>query len=126
MRARARISRRCRHRRPKLPSRAAWARKTYQSMCGAATRGASLTFENVPGVPQISCQGDEGGGQQHTPREVLDQHEQTIPFHVVSLNWRGAAGGMRVMVLHHGLGGVETFPTGPAGAQPEIGIFTVE
>src|ERR1017187_3160568 len=33
---------------------------------------------------------------------------------------------MGVMVLHYGLGNIETLPPGPAGAQAEIGILAVE
>src|ERR1039458_1059713 len=43
---------------------------------GAESRGASLALEDVPGVPQISREGGERGGQQHTPRKALDEQEQ--------------------------------------------------
>src|ERR1017187_8327989 len=67
---------------------------------GAESGGASLALENVPGVPQISRERDERGGEQHAQWKILDQHEQAVAFHEVSLEGRGAAGGMGVMVLH--------------------------
>src|SRR5450756_2905708 len=46
---------------------------------GAESRGASLALENVPGVPKISRQGDERGGQQHTPRKAVSYTHLTLP-----------------------------------------------
>ena len=96
--------------------------------CPSARKRAALPapFEQVPGMPRIARQRDKRRRQQHAGGKILHQHEQAIALHVIGFQGRCAAGGMRVMVLHHGVGNVEALPSGPAGAQPQVGIFAIE
>src|SRR5471030_2064855 len=93
---------------------------------GTEARGASLAPENVPRVPHVAGKRHERRSRQHAAGKVLGQDKEAVAFHVVGLNGGGAAGGVRVMVLRHGFRNVEAFPTGPAGAQAQVGVFAVE
>jgi hypothetical protein len=93
---------------------------------GPETGCAAAALQQIPGVPRIARQRCERRCEQHSGGKILGQHEQAVAFHVVSFHGRSAAGGVGIVMLHHGFGNVEALPSGPAGAQAEIGILAIQ
>ena len=88
--------------------------------------GGAVAAAHGEEVMEVTHGGGKEGRQQAAEGKVFDDEEEAVAFDEVGLEFRGAAGGVGVAMFDDGGGGVAAGPTGPAGAEAEVGVFAVE
>src|SRR2546429_4478221 len=97
------------------------ARAVLAEFCGGAA-----AFEHRDEVPPVPGNRNQRRGDEPGDWKILDNQEEPVALDEPDLERGCAAGAVRVMMIDDGGRRIPAFPSGPSGAQAEVGVLAIE